>query len=142
MITIYCHNKLFVVTIQRRMNVLFLNNKIAVFLITTLTLVNSQVIFAKNIFTRKNFTSKEYSFLGFVGFFVLIYLLLILLLSNYKLRKTKNNLTIALNDLSPDKVKNYFDYCYGNRALLGNIIMPTRASGDKVVECVDVTILK
>lgn len=78
---------------------MFLNNKIAVFLITILTLVNSQVIFAKNIFTRKNFTSKEYSFLGFVGFFVLIYLLLILLLSNYKLRKTKNNLTIALNDL-------------------------------------------
>lgn len=51
-------------------------------------------------------------------------------------------LTIALNDISPDKIKNYFDYCYGNRALLGNIIMPTRASGDKVVKCIDVSILK
>ncbi|MGO2118268.1 MAG: sensor domain-containing diguanylate cyclase [Fusobacterium sp.] len=86
---------------------MFLNNRISTFSIPILTLVNSKFLFAHDTFSKTNFNFKEYVLLGTIELIILSCLLILslflLILLNYKLRKTKDNLTIALKNLEESK---------------------------------------
>jgi len=86
---------------------LFLNNRISTFSISVLTLVNSKFLFAHDTFSKTNFDFKEYVLLGTIELIILSCLLMLslffLILLNYKLRKTKDTLTIALKNLEESK---------------------------------------
>ena len=86
---------------------MFLNNRISTFSISVLTLVNSKFLFAHDTFSKTNFNFKEYVLLGTIELIILSCLLMLslffLILLNYKLRKTKDTLTIALKNLEESK---------------------------------------
>jgi len=86
---------------------LLLNNRISTFYIPILTLVNSKFLFAHDTLSKTNFDFKNYVLLGTIELIILSCLLMLslflLILLNYKLRKTKDNLTIALKNLEESK---------------------------------------
>ena len=86
---------------------MLLNNRISTFYIPILTLVNSKFLFAHDTFSKTNFDFKNYVLLGTIELIILSCLLMLslflLILLNYKLRKTKDNLTIALKNLEESK---------------------------------------
>lgn len=74
------------------MKILLLKNKSQVFFTMILIPLNYQFIYAHNVYTRGNFTPKEYAFFGAVGIVILSFFLMVLISLNYQLNMAKEKL--------------------------------------------------
>ncbi|MFK4784782.1 diguanylate cyclase [Fusobacterium sp. MFO224] len=71
---------------------MLLKNKYKVFFTIIFIPLNYQFIYAHNVYTRGNFTPKEYAFFGALGIIILSFFLIVLISLNYQLRIAKEKL--------------------------------------------------
>lgn len=74
------------------MEILLLENKSKVFFTMILIPLNYQFIYAHNVYTRGNFTPKEYAFFGAAGIVILSFFLMVLISLNTQLKRAKEKL--------------------------------------------------